>query len=67
MPGHTEAGPEIAPGVPASGDTLANAVADDEVPQALEAVTLIVPDVPGVATIEAEVLLPVHPGGSVHV
>ena len=68
VPAHGAVAPVITPSE-AGGDVEVTAsVEAADVPQALVAVTVILPDeAAGVAVMDAVVLLPVHPVGSVHV
>lgn len=68
LPWQTVVFPPIVPGWAGKAPTVTASVWADEDPQALLAVTMMVPLLaPGVAVIALLVLLPVHPPGSVQV
>ena len=68
LPLHIAAGPLIVPGVAGAVETVTASVCGDELPQLLFAVTVIAPPVvPAVAVMLAEVEVPDHPPGNVHV
>ena len=65
VPAHTGVGPLMPEGASGNGVTVTASVRAMDVPQALVAVTEMVPDVaPGVAMMVLLVLLPVHPEGN---
>jgi len=67
-PWQTVVSPVIVPGWVGTEVTDTLSVRAVLVPQALDAVTEIVPpDAPAIASIDVEVELPVHPEGNVHV
>ena len=67
VPWHTEVLPVIVPGCAGSDVTVILNVFAVPEPHALFAFTVISPLEPAVAVIEADVELPVHPEGKVHV
>ena len=65
---HTDAGPEITPGVAGAARITTAFVCAGELPQVLSAVTDIVPPfAPAVTFIVSVVDVPLHPLGKVHV